>query len=230
MKYKCLVVDDELAIGQATSEYLTMFDVPTAYVTDSASCLEFFKTNEASLLLLDINLGNESGFTLCKKLRETLDIPILFISARTDDDDVLTALNLGGDDYIKKPYSLSILLAKVKAVLRRYESGTTTSADPQQFRFGSVVMDYRSRRISVNDQPVHLKELEYKLLCYLVANKNRVLSKDEIFQNVWKDSFTGDGTLSVHIRHLREKLEENPNNPTYIKTIWGTGYMFEVLE
>ncbi len=229
MKYKCLVVDDELAIGQATSEYLTMFDVPTAYVTDSASCLEFLKNHEVSLLLLDINLGNESGFTLCKKLRETLDIPILFISARADDDDVLTALNLGGDDYIKKPYTLSILLAKVKAVLRRYENGTV-SDDPQQFCFGSVLLDYRSHRVSVKGQPVHLKELEYKLLCYLVANKNRVLSKDEIFQNVWKDAFTGDGTLSVHIRHLREKLEENPNNPIYIKTIWGTGYMFEVME
>lgn len=226
MNYKCLIVDDELSIAQTTSEYLTMFEIPTAYVTDYASCLEFFKNNTAAILLLDINLGCDSGFTLCKELRKTLDIPILFLSARTSDDDILTALSLGGDDYIKKPYSLSILLAKVKAVLRRTDTVVPIS-DANLLRFGEVTIDKRSHKVEVKGENVHLKEQEYSLICYLLEHKNQVVTKDELFQNVWKDSFIGDGTLAVHIRRLREKLETDPNKPKYIKTIWGTGYILE---
>lgn len=228
MNYKCLIVDDELPIAQATSEYLTMFEIPTAYVTDYSSCLDFFNENTAQLLLLDINLGDESGFVLCKELRKTMDIPILFISARTSDDDVLTALNLGGDDYITKPYSLSILLAKVKAVLRRY-GGDAPQQAAESRGFGNVTVDRLSHRVYVDGTAVHLKELEYQLLCYLIDHRNQVVTKDELFSNVWKDAFTSDGTLSVHIRRLREKLETDPNHPKYIKTIWGTGYLLEDL-
>ena len=119
MKYDCLIVDDEIELAEATSEYFNMFEVKTAYVSDSQGCMEFLQNNEVSLILLDINLENESGFDLCKKLRDITNIPILFISARQSDDDVLIALNIGGDDYIKKPYTLSVLLAKVKVILKR---------------------------------------------------------------------------------------------------------------
>ena len=118
MKYDCLIVDDEIELAEATSEYFNMFEVQTAYVSDSQGCMEFLQNNEVSLILLDINLENESGFDLCKKLRDITNIPILFISARQSDDDVLIALNIGGDDYIKKPYTLSVLLAKVKVILK----------------------------------------------------------------------------------------------------------------
>lgn len=225
MKYDCLIVDDEIAIAQSTSEYLNMFEVQAAYVTGYAECLEFLEGNEISLLLLDINLGADSGFALCKKLRETMDIPILFLSARTSDDDILTALGLGGDDYIKKPFTLSILLAKVRAVLRR--SAGSAERGGRELQIGGIVIDYPSRSVCVNGSAVKLKELEYRLLCYLAENRNRVISKDELFSHVWKGSFAGDGTLAVHIRHLREKLEQDPQNPRVIKTIWGTGYLFE---
>ena len=119
MHYDCLIVDDETAIASSTSEYFNLFELSSAYVTSYEQCIDFLKENTVSLLLLDINLGDRSGFGLCKKLREQTDIPILFISARTSDDDILTALNIGGDDYITKPYTLSVLLAKVKAVLKR---------------------------------------------------------------------------------------------------------------
>ena len=122
MKYDCLIVDDEIELAEATSEYFNMFEVKTAYVSDSQGCMEFLQNNEVSLILLDINLENESGFDLCKKLRDITNIPILFISARQSDDDVLIALNIGGDDYIKKPYTLSVLLAKVKVILKRMSS------------------------------------------------------------------------------------------------------------
>ncbi|MFD3258994.1 response regulator transcription factor [Paenibacillus lentus] len=120
MNYDCLIVDDETVLAETTSEYFNMFEVKSAYVTSADGCVQFLRENETSLILLDINLGDTSGFDLCKRLRQTTQIPILFISARSSDDDVLIALNIGGDDYIQKPYTLSILLAKVKAVLKKY--------------------------------------------------------------------------------------------------------------
>ena len=222
MKYNCLIIDDEEALSQSTCEYFNMFGVNTAWVADALSCMDFFKSNLTDLILLDINLGNSSGFDLCKQLRETVSVPILFISARTSDDDMLLALNIGGDDYIQKPYSLSVLLAKVKAVLKRYSVNNT-----EPFVSGRLKVDYGQRRVLVNGQEITLKALEYRLLTYLIQNKNRVISKDEIFRKVWEDTITGDNTLNVHIRRLREKIEENPNDPQHIKTVWGVGYVFE---
>ncbi|MDF2652473.1 MAG: transcriptional regulator [Paenibacillus sp.] len=222
MKYDCLIIDDEDALSQSTCEYFNLFGVKTAWVTDTISCMNFFKENSADLILLDINLGNDSGFDLCKRLRETISVPILFISARTSNDDMLLALSIGGDDYIQKPYSLSVLLAKVKTVLKRYRS-----SDTEPFVCGGLKVDYEHRRVYVRGQVITLKSMEYKLLTYLIENRNRVVTKDEIFRKVWEDSIVGDNTLNVHIRRLREKIEENPNEPQYIKTEWGTGYVFE---
>src|SRR5690606_28218794 len=205
------------------SEYFNMFDVKTYYVTSAEECLQFLEQHSTELILLDINLGQDSGFDLCKKLRATTQIPIIFISARSSDDDVLIALNIGGDDYIHKPYTLSILLAKVRAVLKRYGG----QQQLETLAFGDVYIDRDKNRVRVKGKEISLKTMEFKLLCYLAENKNRIISKDELFRKVWGDVITGDGTLNVHIRHLREKIEENPNEPIYIKTIWGTGYMLE---
>jgi two-component system response regulator RegX3 len=221
-KYDCLIVDDEEALSQSTCEYFNMFGLNTFWVKDKNSCFDFFTQNKTDLILLDINLGEYSGFELCKKLRSTLNIPILFISARTSDDDVLLALNIGGDDYIQKPYSLSVLLAKVKTVLKRYRGNT------DNISFGNFIIDLNMEKLITCDKEIKLKAMEYKLLTYLAQNKNRTISKEELFQKVWGDAITGDGTLNVHIRRLREKIEENPNDPIYIKTVWGSGYVFEI--
>ncbi|WP_449538893.1 response regulator transcription factor [Ferdinandcohnia sp. Marseille-Q9671] len=225
MKIDCLIVDDEIALAETTCEYFNMFEVKTAFVTSAAECERFLEEHEPSLLLLDINLGETSGFELCKKLRQTTQIPILFISARSSDDDILIALNIGGDDYIQKPYTLSILLAKVKAVLKRFGSGS--SNQEEVLEFGQIQIDTKLHRVRVNGVDIQLKTMEYKLLSYLAKNKNRIITKDELFQHVWGDSFVGDGTLNVHIRHLREKIESNPKDPQFIKTVWGTGYVLE---
>ncbi len=224
MKYDCLIVDDEEALSQSTLEYFNLFGVKTAWVADSASCLQFIREHEAALILLDINLGDHSGFDLCKKLRETTGVPILFISARTSDDDVLLALNIGGDDYVPKPYSLAVLLAKVKAVLKRYADGVPNA--PDTYTFGDASLDLEQRSLYRAGRKVELKAMEYKLLAYLVKNQDRVVTKEEIFERVWEDAITGDNTLNVHIRRLREKIEENPNEPRHIRTVWGTGYQF----
>jgi Response regulators consisting of a CheY-like receiver domain and a winged-helix DNA-binding domain len=257
-EYKVLIIDDDEVISQSTAEYFNMFDVKTAYVTGYDEAFDFLDKNMVSLLLLDINLGDKSGFELCKKVREDYDMPILFISARTSDDDVLIALNIGGDDYIKKPYTLSILMAKVKTILGRYEKakqdavraaeaavdgGTgdiKTAADTSAELPGiikltnKISLDTGTHKLKVeqNDhnpgsEQISLKAMEYKLLIYLIENSGRVVTKDELLKNVWDDEFIGEGTLAVHIRHLREKIEDDPKNPEVIKTIWGVGYIIE---
>ena len=225
MKYSVLIIDDEKELAESTSEYFNMMGVSSKFVLSSSEALDFFKENEAGVILLDINLGDASGFSLCTTLRETIDCPILFISARSSDDDMVVALNIGGDDYITKPYSLNVLFAKVKAVLNRYESTGKKSGDV--LVFGDIKIDIGSGIVYKGGNEVSLTAMEYKLLTYLANNRNKVIDKEEIFNNVWDDSFVSDGMLNVHIRHLREKLEDDPNEPVYIKTARGRGYLFK---
>ncbi|MBQ9871400.1 MAG: response regulator transcription factor [Eubacterium sp.] len=239
MHYNCLIVDDEVELSKMTAEYFQMFDVSTAYVHSAEECYRFLEENVVDLLLLDINLGDGSGFDICKRVREEHQLPILFISARQGDDDVLIALSIGGDDYIRKPYSMSVLLAKVKVNLKRVEqlrqagagmegaspngAGTGTTA-----KGTSLTLDPGTMSVIMDGKKIMLKAKEYALLSCLYSHKNTIVTKDQLFEEVWGDTFYSDGTLNVHIRKLREKLEEEPNEPKLIKTVWGTGYILEV--
>ena len=223
MKYDCLIVDDEEMLSKNTHKYFNMCGLKTEWVADQEACIEFFRNNQADLILLDINLGDSSGFDLCKLLREKTNAPILFISARTSDDDILLALSIGGDDYIQKPYSLAVLLAKVKTVLKRYKS---TEPGPDIYISGKLKIDFVSESVFFDERELELTIMETKLLLYLAKNNGRIVTKDELFTNVWQDSITGDNTLNVHIRHLREKIEMDASKPKYIKTVWGVGYIF----
>lgn len=234
--YKVLMIDDDEMIATATSEYFNMFGVKTSYVTSYAEAVAFLEKHDVSLLLLDINLGERSGFELCRKIRENYDLPIFFISARTSDDDVLIALNIGGDDYIKKPYTLSILLAKVKAAVARYDRIQDNPHPIRNFQqtedglvklIGEVYLNTNIRKIVAEGREITLKALEYKLLYYLFANRGKVVSKDDLLRDVWEDEHINEGTIAVHIRHLREKIEADPKEPQLIKTVWGVGYMME---
>lgn len=220
MKYNCLIIDDEKILADSTVEYFNLFGVKTAAVYGAEECRRFFDTNSAELILLDINLGDGSGFELCKQLRESTAVPILFISARTSDDDKIVALNIGGDDYVQKPYSLGVLLAKVRAVLKRCGGGREEYSD------GNLCVNFSTREVSVGGKPVKLTALEFRLLAYLIKNAGRVVPKKELFDKVWEDKFTGDGTLNVHVRRLRGVIEKNPEAPEYIVTVWGDGYKF----
>ncbi|HAG14129.1 MAG TPA: DNA-binding response regulator [Ruminococcus sp.] len=246
MKYQCLMIDDDRTIAETTAEYFNMFDIKTAYVTSYDAAVQFLAEHQVSLLLLDINLGEHSGFALCKQIRAEYDMPILFISARTSDDDILMALHIGGDDYITKPYTLSILLAKVRAILNRYEKAAETakavsagafSDKPEalirngQIRISDgLSLDMKLRKLRKNDSLIALKTMEYKLLLYLLENRGTVITKDAFMKNVWADDYIGEGTISVHIRHLREKIEKDPNAPEIIRTVWGVGYIMENCE
>ncbi|MCR5367968.1 MULTISPECIES: response regulator transcription factor [Eubacterium] len=237
MHYNCLIVDDEEELSKMTAEYFQMFDITTAYVNSAEECYKFFEDNTVDLLLLDINLGNGSGFDVCKKIREEYQLPILFISARQGDDDVLIALSIGGDDYIRKPYSMAILLAKVKVNLKRVEQLKTAGQDSvkdtdnddiNESENEKLVLEPSTMSIILNGERISLKAKEFALIECLYKYKNTIVTKDKLFEEVWGDSFFSDGTLNVHIRKLREKLEENPNDPQIIKTVWGTGYILEL--
>ena len=224
MQYQCLIIDDEKLLADSTAEYFNLFGVNTAVVYTAAECREFFREHTAELLLLDINLGDSSGFELCKELRERTEIPILFISARSSDDDKIIALNIGGDDYVQKPYSLGVLLAKVQVMLRRFGHGKDGGGE--RYSDGRLTVDFQSKKVYVEGNEVRLTALEFKLLSFLVRNENKVVTKRVLFDEVWKNKFTGDGTLNVHIRRLREVVERNPGKPEYIITVWGEGYRF----
>ena len=250
MEYKCLIVDDDITIAENTAEYFNIFDISTAFVTSYEDAIDFLEENETSLVLLDINLGDRSGFELCKKIRQEFDMPILFISARKSDDDILTALNIGGDDYISKPFTMSILLAKVKAVLGRYEkavsmanaarenagnasdrepasSSDTANPNGRILIIDNIFLDTLTHKLVKNGEETDLKIREYNMLLYILNNRGRVVTKEELLKCAWEDEFIGEGTLPVHARRIRMKMEEDPDNPKILKTIWGVGYIIE---
>jgi len=168
MKYDCLIIDDEKMLADSTAEYFNLFGVNTAAVYTADACRKFLHENTAELLLLDINLADGSGFELCKQLRQNTDIPILFISARTSDDDKIVALNIGGDDYVQKPYSLGVLLAKVKAVLKRYKQTAV-----KRYADAHLTIDFAAKQVSVKGAPVRLTALEIvALVIFAVATPN----------------------------------------------------------
>ena len=230
MHYNCLIVDDEKELSQMTAEYFNMFDVSTAIVSSKTECFDFLSKNDVDLILLDINLGDGTGFEVCKKLREEMQLPILFISARQSDDDVLVALSCGGDDYVKKPYNLSVLLAKVKVNLKRL--GQMNTAVKEEKSDGKenelLTLDASTLSAVLDGKRIQLKAKEFALLDCLYRHKNTIVKKEVLFDEVWGDAFFSDSTLNVHIRKLREKLEDNPNEPKLIKTVWGTGYYLEM--
>ena len=235
MHYSVLVVDDELELSEYTSKYFNMSGVTATYVTDKQAALDFFKENTCSLVLLDINLGEDSGFELCQEIRKDMNVPIFFISARQAEDDMLLALSIGGDDYICKPYSLGVLLAKVKAALKRYEEANAKEpADTDRIgtsehlvKLGETAIDLSKAIVIRDGKKIPLKAMEFRLLVYMLNNKNRIIKKEEFFEKIWETEFVSDLTLNVHIRHLREKIEEDPSNPAFIKTVWGTGFILE---
>lgn len=230
MHCNCLIVDDEEELSKMTAEYFNMFDVSTEVVQSKKECFEFLEKNTVDLILLDINLGDGTGFEICKKLREEMQLPILFISARQSDDDVLFALSSGGDDYVKKPYNLSVLLAKVKVNLKRFEqiNKKMEELEKNEEENEILTLDNSTLSVIVNGKRIALKAKEFALLDCLYKHKNTIVKKEVLFDEVWGDTFFSDSTLNVHIRKLREKIEDNPNEPVFIKTVWGTGYYLEL--
>jgi len=221
-----LIIDDDCDLADITFDLLTDNGYSVDTAADIQSALESLSRTSYRLIILDINLPDGTGFELCGKLRKSTDIPILFISARTSDTDKITGLEMGGDDYIPKPYSLGELLSRVKANLRRAYS---MDAERERFRFGDVEVDMKARSVLKSGLQVGLSAKEFELLSFLIQNKNKTLTKDAILDSVWGAySEAEPSSLTVHIRWLREKLEDDPSSPQHIKTVWRVGYILEV--
>lgn len=226
MHYDVLMVDDEQPLAVSTTEYLTAFGVSAAYVTSAEDADEFLAENEVDLVLLDINLPGASGFEFCRRLRARSDVPLVFLSARGADDDQVLALSIGGDDYVRKPYSLGVLLAKIRRILERHRT-TAGRGGQAGYDDGWLQVDQTTDRVYLDGAEVTLTAMEHRLLRFLVDNSGRVLTKQELFEHVWPEAIASDGTLTVHIRRLRTKIERDPDQPRYIQTAWGRGYLFE---
>ncbi|RKI74908.1 DNA-binding response regulator [bacterium 1xD42-87] len=225
MVYDCLMIEDEAPLAENTCKYLNLSGINAAAVSGVEEYREFIRENTARMILLDINLGDGCGYNLCRQIREETQVPIIFVSCQTEEENILLGLNVGGDDFICKPYSLPILLAKVKAVLRRFSAG-----DDRVISFGECQVNMEEETLLKKGEPVLLKRMEMKLLLYLIRNRNSLVEKEELFKEVWQEAYVGDGTLNVHIRKLREKVEDNPSSPVYIITEYGKGYMFRLAK
>ncbi len=224
--YDCLIIEDEVPLAENTCKYFNLSGVKTAAVFGIKEYYEFINENTARMLLLDINLGDGCGYNLCRQIRENEQMPIIFISCMTEEENILLGLSVGGDDFICKPYSLQILLAKVKAMLRRI----TVGDDLGNISFGDFQVNITDEAVLKNKEQVPLKRMEKKLLLYLIKNRNRLVTKEELFKEVWQETYVGEGTLNVHIRKIREKIENDPSHPDYIITEYGKGYMFLLKE
>lgn len=223
MHVDVLIVEDETALAEATSEYLEAMGLTTHRVTTAEDGFAWGAVNTMGLLLLDVNLPGESGFALCRRVRATSSAPIIFMSARGGDDDQILALSVGGDDYLTKPFSLGVLAAKVRRALDRSAHSRPTS----DFDDGRLRVEEASGRTWLDGRELQLTALEDRLLRHLIRSRGQVATKQDIIDAVWGEPFTSDGTLTVHIRRLRSRIEPDPDHPTYIKTVWGRGYLFD---
>ena len=226
-KETILVVDDEKEIAELVRDYLEFenFNVICAY--DGQQALELFQEHQPDLAILDVMLPKLDGLEVCKNIRAKSSIPILMLSAKKSDVDKILGLGLGADDYITKPFSPKVLVARVKAHLRRYRQFSDLSKKGGRLTFNNLVIDLNAYSVYVNDKPVSLSSKEFEVLKFLATHPNRVFTREEIFHNVWGYNEYGDiNTVTVHIRKIREKIEEDPSHPVYIQTVWGVGYKF----
>ena len=229
---KILVCDDDKDIVEAIDIYLTQegYEVLKAYDGDEA--IKVLKRNEVDLLIMDVMMPRLDGIRATLKIRENMSLPIIILSAKSEDADKILGLNIGADDYMTKPFNPLELVARVKSQLRRYtQLGSTARSDNQsEFRTGGLVIRDDLKEVTVDGEKVKLTPIEYNILLLLVKNQGKVFSINQIYENIWNEEAIGaDNTVAVHIRHIREKIEINPKEPRYRKVVWGVGYKVEKI-
>ena len=231
--YNILVCDDDREIVRAIEIYLIgeKYNVLKAY--DGKQAIEILEQNEVHLLLIDVMMPVLDGIRATLKIREKSGVPIIILSAKSEDNDKILGLNIGADDYITKPFNPMELLARVKAQLRRYTvfGNAAKENDENTYKVGELLIDDTNKVVTVMDEIIKMTPIEYNILKLLVKNKGRVFSIKEIYENIWKEeALSADNTVAVHISHIREKIEINPKEPRYLKVVWGVGYKIENLD
>ena len=224
--YKILIVDDDEDLSMIISDMLTDYGYGVTHAKNTDDAFDLLSDNPYHLILLDINLPDGDGFSLCRELRRVSTVPMIFASARTSETDRVEGYDIGGDDYLPKPYSMKELLAHVNALIRRTYG---FSQQEQVVTFSNISVNLTARSVTKNGVPVSLSLREFDLLAYLCRHPNTAISKDTLLSEVWGAFSTFEpSTLTVHIRWLREKLEDTPAEPKYIKTVYRVGYLLEV--
>ena len=226
-----LVCDDDKDIVEAIEIYLTQEGYRVLKAYDGLQALEILKKEEVHLLIIDIMMPKLDGIHATLRIREESSIPIIILSAKTEDADKILGLNIGADDYVTKPFSPLELVARVKSQLRRYTKlGTMAENTENVFRTGGLVVDDDKKQVTVDGENIRLTPMEFNILCFLVRNAGKVYSIEQIYESIWNEEAIGvDNTVAVHIRHIREKIEINPKDPQYLKVVWGIGYKVEKL-
>ena len=227
--YKILIAEDEKAIADAVEIYLKTQGYETRKAENGAAALELLKEETFDLAIIDVMMPVMDGITLTMKIRESYEFPIIILSAKSEDIDKITGLNIGADDYVCKPFVPMELLARVNAQLRRYARylqhlGTDTQ---DGLILGGIELHKDHRKVFVDGEETRLTPIEFKMLELFMEHPGRVFSSDEIYETVWKESAINTETVMVHIRNLREKIEIDPKKPRYIKVVWGVGYKIE---
>ena len=224
-----LVCDDDKEIVDAIEIYLQQegYQIYKAY--DGEQAIKVLKEMNIQLLIIDIMMPRLDGIHATLKIREFSSVPIIFLSAKSEDTDKILGLNMGADDYITKPFNPLELVARVKSNLRRYtQLGSLNVENNALYQVGGLCMNDDTKEVTVDGEPVKLTPIEYNILFLLVKNQGKVFSIDQIYENIWNEEAIGaDNTVAVHIRHIREKIEINPKEPRYLKVVWGVGYKVE---
>lgn len=229
---KILVCDDDREIVDAIEIYLMQEGMQVVKAYDGEEAISVLKANpDTSLMIIDIMMPKLDGIHAVMKLREYSSLPIIFLSAKSEDVDKILGLNIGADDYITKPFNPLELVARVKSNVRRYTKLGNIAMDEENiYSSGGLVINDDTKEVTVDGEPVKLTPIEYNILLLLVKNQGRVFSIDQIYENIWDEEAVGaDNTVAVHIRHIREKIEINPKEPQYLKVVWGVGYKVEKL-
>ena len=223
-----LVVDDDREIVESIGIFLHGEGYKVLKAYNGMEALEVLSENEIHLMILDIMMPKLDGIKTLMKLRESRNIPVILLSAKSEDNDKIFGLTAGADDYVTKPFSPSELMARVKSQLRRYTTLGSIGKQNGEIVIDGLCVNTEQKTVKVDGENVRLTPVEYKILELLVRNRGRVFSAEDIYANVWnEDSIVGDNTIAVHVRHIREKIEINPKEPRYLKVVWGVGYKIE---
>lgn len=228
-QYKILVVDDDYEIANSIRIYLSNQNYLVHLAHDGLQALQVFEKEEIDLVIMDLMMPKMNGEDATMKIREKSIVPIIMLSAKSEDVDKIMGLNIGADDYITKPFNPMELIARVNSALRRYAKyGTSQGVGTDKvIRIGGIELDEESKQLRVDDSEVRVTPLEYKILLLLMSHPGRVFSIEEIYERVWEEPAYSPETVTVHIRRIREKIEINPKDPRYLKVVWGIGYKFE---
>ena len=226
--YNILVCDDEKDIVSALHIYLTSEGYKVFEAFNGMDAIECIKNNEIHLVLMDIMMPKMDGITTMSKIREFNNVPVILLTAKSEDTDKILGLNIGADDYVTKPFNPIELLARVKSQLRRYMLLGGTSVKPDRITIGGIELDDNEKLVLIDGEKANLTPTEFEILKLFMQNPGQVFSPKDIYNKVWKEACYGaENTVAVHIRHLREKIEINPAEPRYLKVVWGQGYKME---